>query len=190
MRGRVRRTAGRTVAALAAFALACAPDSRPPSVLLIVVDTLRADALGCYGAAGEPTPAIDRLADQGTRFLTARTQSSWTLPSAATILTGLYPTEHGATGLGNAVSPDVSLLAERFRRRGHATGAVVTHDLVGRPHGFERGFDFFDDELAARHHQEHTSEEVADRAVAWLESTRTPFFLLLHFFHKVCPGVL
>jgi arylsulfatase len=127
-----------------------APDA--PNVLVLLVDTLRADALGCYGAAPSPSPSLDALAHGGMRFEQAIAQASWTLPSVASVLTGLHPRSHGATGsddgdpVGGARSylPDaVTTLAELASRAGITTVAVSTNPLISRGTNYAQGFETF-----------------------------------------------
>ena len=103
-------------AALALASLACTPGERsrpatPPNVVLVTIDTLRADHLGCYGYDRDTSPNLDRLAADGVRFANAVSVSSWTLPAHASILTGLYPAEHGVVTDVSALPPSARTLA-------------------------------------------------------------------------------
>ena len=157
--------AGRDAEALRRADLAAptgsAPDPALPSLLLVVLDTVRADRLGCYGYdERDTTPNLDRFATAATRYTQARSASSWTLPSHATLLTGLRPAQHGAThpragGDESTLDPawpaqplraDVTTLAERLRERGYVTGAIVSNPLYLRHEfGLDRGFQHYDD---------------------------------------------
>ena len=97
-----------------------------PNVLLYVIDTLRADHLGCYGYARATSPHIDALAASGIRFEHAVAQASWTTPATASIMTGRYPFAHGATTLGEGIWPDVPTLGELLHGAGYRTAAFVT----------------------------------------------------------------
>src|SRR5262245_45161670 len=125
----IRRAAVATSMAVLASLAGCArPGAAPaPSVLLVTLDTTRADHIGCYGATEAETPNLDRLAAAGTRFDDARSQVPLTLPSHASILTGLLPPRHGVRGNGLfRLRSDVATLAENLRKRGYSTAAVVS----------------------------------------------------------------
>jgi arylsulfatase A-like enzyme len=125
------------------FAVALAGCGAParPNVLLVVVDTLRADHVGAYGYARETTPALDRLAAEGARFDTALVSSPWSAPSHATILTGLAPLEHGVMNWGNPLRPSATTLAERLAAHGYRTGFFSAHKPLGTSvDGIARGF--------------------------------------------------
>ena len=136
-----------------------------PNVLLYVIDTLRADHLGCYGYSRPTSPHIDALAATGIRFEHAVAQSSWTTPATASILTGRYPFAHGATNLGEGMWPDVPTLAEALHGAGYRTAETYHYfpEDRKRPGMYLRA-----DELHAR-------------ILPWLaESDRRPFFLYVH----------
>src|SRR5439155_10946449 len=118
----------------------------PPSILLVTIDTLRADHVGAYGATGAETPNLDALTREGVRFEEARSHVPLTLPSHATILTGLLPPHHGvrANGLFHLRS-GVPTLASVLRARGYRTGAVVASVVLDRAYGLDRGFETYDD---------------------------------------------
>ena len=122
------------------------PATAPPNVVLISVDTLRSDRLGCYGYAradGQPTsPAIDRLAAESLRFADARAVAPFTLPTHATLLTGLAPRVHRVVRQGRRLLPEVHpLLAVEFARAGYATAAFTGGAFMSYEHGFHHGFD-------------------------------------------------
>src|SRR5207244_96966 len=121
----VPRAALLFVVVAAGCARSPAPVRRAPSVLLVTVDTLRADRLGCYGDERARTPTIDRLARAGTLFENAFTPVPITLASHASILTGLIPPAHGVRGNGGFALGPVPTLATALRSRGLATGAFV-----------------------------------------------------------------
>src|SRR5581483_9381034 len=126
-----------------ALLAACRPTlpSRP-NVVLIVVDTLRADALGSYGNRRGLTPFLDRWADQGTRFANAYAASSWTLPSVASLLTSRYPTQHRVTSFFAYLADDETTLAHVLHRHGWATAAFSANPALPR-HLAASGFDTF-----------------------------------------------
>lgn len=111
-----------------------------PNLILVVIDTLRADALGVYGGGPQASPRIDALGREGVVFQHAYAQSSWTRPSIATILTGLYPSEHGAVRKLDPLPDHVDTLAEFLQRRGYWTAAFVTNINVAPIFNFDQGF--------------------------------------------------
>jgi arylsulfatase A-like enzyme len=118
---------------------AAAPDA--PNVLLVMVDTLRADHLSCYGSTVVRTPHIDQLADAGLRYANAFSQASWTRPSVATILTGLYPSSHGAVHKADRLPDRVDTLAEMLQRAGYRTVGFADNANVSQAFNFQQGFD-------------------------------------------------
>lgn len=122
-----------------------AGDPARPDVILVSIDTLRADHVGSYGYSRDTTPKLDALAASGARFEQAWSAAPWTLPSHATIMTGRLPLHHGAIDGDRSIAPDDVLLAEAFRDAGYATLGVVSTLYVSRKFGFDRGFDQFED---------------------------------------------
>ena len=111
-------------------------EAAPPNVLLIVVDTLRVDHVGCYGHRRDTSPAIDRLAAEGVRFERAYATAPWAKPSVASMITGLYPSAHRANELESIAGESLVTLAEILRDRGYATGGVVSAKLLTARRGF------------------------------------------------------
>ena len=130
-----------------------APQAEPPKIrnlLLISLDTTRADHLGCYGYPAEITPNIDALARNGTLFRHAVAPSPSTLPSHSTLLTGTNPTRHGVhDNDGYKLGDDQLTLAEILREQGFVTSAVVGAFVMGRAFGLGQGFEHFDDDFTA-----------------------------------------
>jgi arylsulfatase A-like enzyme len=156
----------------------------PRNVLLIGIDTLRADHATLSSADGgrELTPHLAALASRGTRFDAAVSQSPWTMPAFASILTGRYPHEHGAISLAGSLRPEEVTLAEVLREAGWATRAVVSHEYVDRWHGFAQGFERFD-QRNVKGHEAITSADVTDAAIAELSQAGSqPLFLFVHYF--------
>ncbi len=157
-------------------------------MLLYVVDTLRFDAVHCNGNDAVQTPAMDRLAQEGVRFTRAYANASWTRASMGSLLTGEYPSVHGAVGRPDPLRAGVTTLATQLRARGYRTAAIIANPNIGSTFGFAAGFDEFV-ELYEPHagHQAvqpeqliATAERVVDRAQEWLHhNTATPFFLLV-----------
>jgi len=112
-----------------------------PNVLLIMVDTLRADHLSCYGGSPVQTPHIDQLASGGLRYANMFSQASWTRPSVATILTGLYPSSHGAVHKADRLPDRVDTLAEMLQRGGYRTVGFANNANVSAAFNFQQGFD-------------------------------------------------
>lgn len=143
-------SAGRAVAVAAAVALALggctsAPTPPPRNLVLIVVDTLRADHVGGYGYPRPTTPNLDRLAAEGTVFENAFAQSSWTAPSIASLFTSLYPSSHGVTNFLAKLPSGIPTLAEVLQRQGFRTSAISANFVhVSPAKGFGRGFDSFE----------------------------------------------
>jgi arylsulfatase A-like enzyme/Flp pilus assembly protein TadD len=164
--------------------LAAAPDSERPSVLLVTIDTLRADHVGAYGAVDARTPVLDRLAAEGTRFTTAISSAPLTLPSHASILTGLYPPRHGVRCNGiSRLQPSFDTITERLRDAGYATGAVVGSYVLAGKYGLDQGFQHYDDDTRSQGNPaERPASEVSDGALAWLEHAGKPFFLWVHYY--------
>jgi arylsulfatase A-like enzyme len=160
---------------------------RPRNVLLITLDTTRADHLSCYGYPLVTSPRIDALAAGGVRFSQASAVVPLTGPGHASILSGLYPRDHGAIRNGVAMAEEVPTLATMLAARGLRTAAFVSGwTLRGQLTGLSRGFDLYDDEMTDRYkvvNNQRPGDETADRAVAWLEQAGPgPFFLWVHFF--------
>jgi len=182
---------------------ACGRDGGTPSrpnVVLISIDTLRADHLSCYGYPRPTTPNIDRLAREGTLFARAYSSSSWTIPSHMTMLTSLPPSLHGVDDVGKTLDPARITLAERLRDAGYQTVAFVSGPTMHAAFGFDQGFDRYENTTAfaaadftrgdatrptaaTRHrsHQDVTGPVVAERVEGWIDGdARQPFFLFVH----------
>jgi arylsulfatase len=179
----------RLLAALLLLTPAPALASSAPArnVLLITVDTLRADHLSSYGFALETSPHIDSLAAESALFERAVAASSSTAPSHASILTSLYTRQHsigyrnGDTRLDGEIT-----LAEVLHREGYATGAFLGNVVLRRRMGLARGFETYDDELSDAEASrplvfERRAQDTTLRALAWLEQVREPFFLWVHY---------
>ncbi len=156
----------------------------PPNVLLIIVDTLRSDRLGCYGGMRNTSPAVDALAADGVRFDRAYAASPWTLPSMASILTGLYPASHGARTKRHRLPLAAVTLAEALSVHGYATAAVVSHLFVGSEYRFDQGYDIFLEDHARGHAYVSTQGVTSDalRVLNEFAADSRPFFLTVHYF--------
>lgn len=173
--------------ALLVGVLGCQPAAPAgPNLLLFVVDTLRADALGCYGHPSAETPHADRVAREGILFEHAFSTSSWTRPAMASLLTGLLPARHRVESRRASLPPEVRTLPEWLAAAGYDSALVTANPQIGSFFGFARGFDTTLElygrrragpvrgtELVAR------GDEVAKRAGTWLETARRPFALVV-----------
>ncbi len=179
----------RALALALTLPLACARGEQPPpNLLLIVVDALRADHLGAYGYPLPTSPHIDRLAAASVVFEHAFAHSTWTKPSVATLLTSLYPSQHGLGHMAieadgayraEALSRRHLTLAEQLRQRGYATAAFGANVHLQRKTGFAQGFDRFESVRLL------TASELAGRFRSWIEAGGEggggePFFAYLH----------
>lgn len=161
------------------------PDPIPPSILLYVSDTLRADGLAAYGSPID-TPVTSRLAREGVLYPEVRSPSSWTRPSIASILSGLAPDVHGVETRGDDLPPAVILLSERLREQGYATACITTNPNVGSFFGFDQGYDSFIELYPRRKSGRVWGKEprarsnvVTRKAIEWIESVEPPFFLFV-----------
>ncbi len=158
--------------------------TRRPNIILYLVDTLRADHLGCYGYSRPTSPNIDAFAAEATLFSSMFAQSSWTRTSIASLFTGLDPLTHGTTDRLAALSDTVLLLPEILQEVGYQTAGVITNGNISPQFGFDRGFDSFEvlaeKSDTAEFHQ--LSDRVNDSAFSWLATRNEdrPFFLYLH----------
>jgi len=151
------------------------------NVILISLDTLRADYVGAYGQELPTTPNIDRFATEGVLFENAYTTYPSTTASHMSIFTGLYPEVHGAYGPTHRVPPAIPLLAEMLRARGYLTGAVTEDAMLAAVIGFPRGFDSYREFKSPESRTEGHAKEVVDSGLAWLaENHGGRFFLFLH----------
>jgi arylsulfatase A-like enzyme/thioredoxin-like negative regulator of GroEL len=166
-------------------------------VLLVSIDTLRADHLGCYGARDAETPAIDALATEGALFLRAYSPLPMTLPAHATMMTGLQPLAHGLVDNGiTSADLGAATLAERLSAGGYDTAAFAAAFVLNRMFGLDRGFALYDDgppeetELVGLFRRVADARERVDAAIDWLGRPRQrPFFLWLHLFDVHAPHV-
>jgi arylsulfatase A-like enzyme len=149
-------------------------------VILVSIDTLRADHVGIYGYERDTTPFLDRWAKGATVFEHAYTTAAWTLVAHMTMLTGLFPEQHDVIGKRRALSPEIPLLAERLRAAGYRTLGLHGGGWIDERHGFQRGFDLFllhEDLAEADRHLREVLDEL---------DGEKPFFLFLHLFDVHC----
>ena len=190
------------LAAAAAFLLLRKPslarlrNGRDFNVVLITLDTTRADRLGCYGFAGVETPAIDRLAARGVRFDRCYAQTPLTLPSHTSIMTGTLPTFHGVRDNGGFLVPQqLTTMAELFRGKGYATGAFIAAYVLDSKWGLDQGFETYYDKFDLSKFKkislgtvQRPGNEVLDQALPWLEKNKGgKFFAWIHLYDPHTP---
>ena len=168
-----------------------------PNLLLVTLDTLRADRLGCYGHGEARTPALDGLAERGVLFREAYSPAPMTLPAHATLMTGLLPPQHGARVNGlHRLPEDVPTLAAELSAAGYRTGAFVAAFVLDSRFGLDRGFDRYDDDLSGAYPQEvaaplstyRPGDRVVDAALEWLDGGgKDPFFAWVHLYDAHFP---
>jgi choline-sulfatase len=171
---------------------AARPPVARPSILLITLDTTRADAIGPE-AHGIDTPSFNAVAARGRRFRQAYATAPETLPSHSSIMTGLYPAGHGVHENGRFLPATHPVLADQLRQHGYRTAAFVSSFVLARRFGLARGFDLYDDGLPSGA-GERSAEETTAKALTWLSSGRepgvgsgAPLFLWVHYFDPHTP---
>jgi arylsulfatase A-like enzyme len=191
------RYVGWLAGTLAVLTLAACSPKVPPNVFLIVIDTLRADRVGWCGDQRGLTPFLDSLAESGTVFWKAYAQSSWTMPSVATIFTSRYASEHNAIHMvkPSVLGPEERTLAESFKQHGYLTAGFSGNVIISAALGFAHGFgDFFllpPGEVTA-HPVKGRAEELDRACLAWVAQARqrypgTPMFVYLHYMEPHAP---
>src|SRR5258705_3933397 len=184
------------IALNAAQAAAQTPEKSAPNVVLITIDTLRADHLGCYGYKQIKTPNIDAMAADGARFERAYTVVPVTLPSHTAMLTGTYPMLSGMHDFSaNKLGPQQTTLASVLKQAGYVTGAVVASAVLDSRFGLNQGFDFYYDHFDFSRLEESNLDEmerpgnvVADQALDWLaKNSQKKFFLWMHLYDPHYP---
>jgi arylsulfatase A-like enzyme len=177
---------------------ACSGAEKRPNVLIILVDTLRADRIGAFGGERGLSPSIDAWAGGAHVFREAFSHAPWTLPSTASLLTSTYPQQHGAGGVVPLRSADgrvtggftqlaegLPTLAEQFSTHGWRTGCVINVDFLGTKFGLTRGFQGVDEVHHDDNDRVRNAGETTDAALRWLDQPdekKRPSFLLVHYF--------
>ena len=165
----------------------------PVNLLLITLDTTRADRLGCYGYTQALTPELDALAKNGVLFERAYAPAPMTSPSHTSIMTGLWPPEHGVnTNALTVLDPKIPTIAELLQARGYATAAFPAASMLAARYGLNRGFQSYFDDLsdpktgADRMQRSRDGRYIADLSIQWLKEQQqaddAPFFCWLHFY--------
>ena len=166
------------------FLLSCAGGPPRPNVILIIVDTLRADHLGCYGYRRNTSPSIDSLAQAGTRWSSVTAQANWTLPATASIFTGLTVRSHGvmmtSTGATYGFDPETPTIATILESHGYSTGGFVNVYLLSEHLGFHRGFESYHSNSMGH----GMAGETVDRFLQWRRSddSSAPFLAVIHLY--------
>jgi arylsulfatase A-like enzyme len=166
------------------------PPEAHRNLLLITVDTLRADHLEAYGYDKPTSPRLQELARSAVVFDEMQAHSSWTLASLASIVTSRYPSSHGCRNYESQLPRTFDTLAEVLFSAGFDTAMIASHVFLGHPHGLHQGFVHLDDDLVSRDYEamnEITSSEVSDKAIAWVRHKGKrrdpyPWFLWVHYF--------
>ena len=163
------------------------PRSRPwgatrPSVVLFLADTFRADNMEAYGGEPGTTPFLDALADRSVCFLRVWSPAAWTLPAQASMLTGFFPEQHGATAPHLGMAEELITIAEQLARFGYRTGAITDSMFVSRNYGFDQGFQFF------REHKEWDLRRTLQDAQEFLAADDgRPVFLFVQTYRTHTP---
>jgi len=163
--------------------------TRSRNLLLLTIDTLRADRLGAWGYAPPTSPQIDALARESVAFRQARANAPWTLHSLASLLTSQYGATHRALRFNSRLDSAFTTLPEILRDAGFATAGIASHTYLGERFGLQQGIEEYDDtlvrDLPSRSHRAITSGEVTDKAIRWLEGRAADgrrWFLWVHYF--------
>jgi choline-sulfatase len=186
--GRTSAIAAALAAAALTLASGCSVQREVTNVVLISVDTCRADAVGCCGGAPGVTPNLDSLADSGVVFERSVSPVPITLPAHCSLLTGLDPAQHGVHyNLGHRLHPEIDTLAETLSRNGFATAAFVSSLVLDRRFGLDQGFAVYDDDMTGRPRTifgaERSGAETVALATSWLERHgEGAFFLFVHLY--------
>jgi arylsulfatase A-like enzyme len=165
-----------------------ATTGKPPNLLLVTIDTLRADRLACYGGPSDTGAYLCSLGDAGTRFAWAFATAPYTAPSVASILTGLYASSHGVRQTATSYLPgDVETLPELLRDGGYRTAAFVSNPVLERSRQLDQGFEVFDQRMPRQERNrpgfvERDARSTTDAALAWAQmNAQTPWFLWVHY---------
>ncbi|MBD3370899.1 sulfatase-like hydrolase/transferase [Candidatus Fermentibacteria bacterium] len=173
---------------LTALLVGCSSDGKRPNVLLVLIDTLRADHLHCYGYDGKITDHLDSLASEGVRWSCCQAQSSWTLPSMTSIFTGVTERAHLAGTRGEhlyGIGRELSTLPDLFSEMDYATFGIFNAPVMDVEYGFTRGCQSYDVEGCR---ETVDAEVVVDRIFEWVDGDiEQPFFIVAHFFDPHWP---
>ncbi|MFH1312563.1 MAG: sulfatase [Candidatus Eisenbacteria bacterium] len=182
------------VTAIAMCACTRAHDSpkaeRGHNVILILIDTTRADHVGCYGYERNTTPNLDKFASDAILFTNAISPAPWTTPTVASMFTAQYPHVLGYQDQAVVLDEKFPCLAEILRNSGYATGGIISHAYISDTFGIGQGFDSYDEENA-QGHGHVSSPSVTEKAIAFVEENMDrKFFLFVHYFDPHCDYIL
>jgi len=168
----------------AVAAISCGREHRPPNIVLITVDTMRPDRLHYGGNPRRTSPCLDRLATEGVVFTRATSVAGWTLPAMATVLTGRYPSEHGATDFHWSLEASMPTLATMLRDHGYDTYGFVSHVMLTPTYGMGEGFSHFDFSVlnVGDPHEVTTAQQLTELAHTGMRGVKEPYFLWVHYF--------
>jgi arylsulfatase A-like enzyme len=167
-----------------------ASDNPGPNIVLILIDTLRADHLGCYGYKRNTSPNIDDFASEAVVYKNAIATSSWTSPAVASLFTAQYPHVMGYEDQAVVLDEKFLTIAEILRNHGYATRGVISHLYLSADLGFDQGFETFDEENA-QGHGHISSPSVTDKGIELIDELKDEnFFLFLHYFDPHCDYIL
>lgn len=183
MRGRVTAAAVLALLVTIVSSISCAAPAKRPNFVLIIIDSLRPDCLGCYGADPSPSPVIDRLASTGVVFEQAVSHAPWTKPSFASILTSRYPFQHGVIDWEYALPDSIGTLPEVLERHGYATGAVINMLGLTGEAKITKGFA----KVSEAHQKDRDAAATTAAAIEIIKGSREPFLLLVHYFDAHWP---
>ena len=183
-----RNSALTIVLSVVVFVPGCSSDTQN-NIVLVIVDTLAAEHMSCYGYHRETSPNIDSLAAEGVLYARSQAQAPWTLPAMVTIYTGLTARSHGCIfreGFAWGLDPDMPILPEYLGDEGYATAAFVNIGYLGPMYGMDKGFDHFSMPEDAGHGR---AAETVDETIAWMDSDgfEEPFLLVFHVFDPHLP---
>lgn len=173
-------------AVIALLSFGCSRATSPKNIILITVDTLRSDRLGCYGYPHPTTPAVDHFAEDALLFEKAYAQASSTCPSIAALITSRMPSEVGVHHNRHRLGKGFPTLAEVLSENGFTTAAFISNFVLRKGTGFERGFDIYNDSMTSHESNrkllERRAESTTDDVISWLETCpKEPFFLWVHY---------
>jgi len=154
---------------------------KKPNIILISIDTLRPDHMGCYGYSRPTSPVMDQFASEGLLFEDVTSPSPWTLPAHGSMLTGLYPNRHALKSHNVSLPKDIITLADVLQKQEYTTTEIINSDYLSKRYGMNRGFTNYMYVVEKAHQVEPS--QVEDKAKLWLSNSQTqPFFLFLHYF--------
>jgi len=178
------------LAAALTAALRARPAKTPPNVVLIVLDTVRDDCVGAHWQGVPLTPSVDAIAAEGTRFTNAFSAAPWTVPSHATLFTGLHPHRHYADHEHFKLADSFTTLAERLQAHGYATAGVTCNPWLTHTLGFKQGFEQYFEVYADSQPNENDSPKASTQAIEWLRqraADQRPFFLFINYLDAHLP---